>query len=82
MGGVSEEERGFTALLEQIRREVATVADGIAGLHEKTDRISEESAKRAVSLDQKIDLFAVTLNKKFDRLSSQIQNHIGRAHSS
>ena len=33
----SEEERGFAVLLEHVRSEVHTIADGVAGLHTKMD---------------------------------------------
>ena len=77
----SEQERHVVALLEVVRHEVVTVAEGVAGLHEKVDRGFAESIKRDAALDRKIDWVARTLNQTIDRLSERLDSHLERGHT-
>ena len=42
MGGRSEEERGFTVLLEEVRHEYKLLSERVTGLEQKVDRGFQE----------------------------------------
>jgi phage I-like protein len=74
MGGRSEEERGFTAVLEQVRGHYKVLADGQRDLNRKIDQMAQESGSRDRALDQKIDLHSATLIQTINEVKALVVN--------
>ena len=72
MEGMSEEERGFTVMLEKVRRDYGTLADGQKDIRRRINQITEESLKRDVDLDQKINLHSAKLIERVSELKALI----------
>ena len=72
MRGMSEEERGFTATLEQVRRDYGTLADGQKDIRRRIDQIAKESMERDIDLDQKIDLHSAKLIERVSELKALV----------
>ena len=72
MGGISEEERGFTVVLERVERDYGALADGQKDIRRRIDQIAKESMKRDVDLDQKIDLHSAKLIGRVDELKALV----------
>ena len=72
MEGRSEEERRFTAVVEEIRGHYKVLADGQYGLNQKLDQIAQESDKRDQALDQKINLHSATLIRRVDEVKALV----------
>lgn len=68
----SGEERGFTAVLEQVRGHYKVLADGQRDLNRKIDQMTQESDKRDRALDQKIDLHSATLIQRVNEVKALV----------
>ena len=64
----SDEERGFTVLLEQVRSEVRLVAEGVVGLHQKVDRGFADVRQEFTRVRQE-------MNVGFYELMKRLQEH-------
>lgn len=77
MAGGSEEERGFTALLESVQHELRVVAEGHADLYREIGDMRQNLVKQVSELDKKIEQSSQTLLRKmeegFDSVRSDLR---------
>lgn len=73
----SEEERGFQALLEQVRGEVKVFGEQVTSLGKKIDGMTGELDRRFAALDGKIDFHTrkilSEMNKRSESLTRELR---------
>ena len=74
MGGRSEEERGFAALVEDVRHDVKVIAEHQRGLIQKVHCVAQESEERDSELDGKVNLYARTIVRKISSIDGRVSS--------